>query len=78
MPEIMDVYERIDLLGKTFAPRVEKLTEPQMWLAARFIADRENASPLGAMRADTQLAFLIWACKLATRERPETSSSSST
>ncbi len=73
-PAILDVYERINLLANTMSPRLQQLTEHETWLAAAFIAERENASPLAAMRAGTQLAFLIWACKRAMLTMPSSSS----
>jgi len=73
---IYDLYERMALLGRMFSPRLEELTEEEMWAAANFIATKENASPLGAMGAATQLVFLIWACKQASRARAMSSSSS--
>lgn len=71
---IMHVYEHMDLLSKMLDVRLDELTEEQMWGAARYIAERENASPLGAMSAGMQLAYLIWVCKQAVRSMPSSSS----
>jgi hypothetical protein len=75
---VFDIFDRLDFYAKLLDPRVEDITEDEMWGAIEAIAKRRNLSPLAVMRGSLQTAFVVSMAVTLWSSRPQLSSSLST